>query len=89
MTEFERNARYSYEEKLSYLKENGYDSQHLQTFSYKGFDIISISKYHQGVQYYFYQDGKLVKMRHFSWKTDIMQYARIYIDQVLSVQNAS
>ena len=42
MTEFERNAKYSYKEKLSYLKDNGYDSKHLQTFIYKGFKFILI-----------------------------------------------
>lgn len=86
MTEFERNAKYSYEEKLSYLKENGYDSLHLQTFSYKGFDVISTSKLHKGLRYYFYKDNKLIKMRDMGWKTDIIQYAKTYIDQVLSRQ---
>lgn len=84
MTEFERNSRYSYEEKLSYLKDNGYDSQHLQTLSYKGFDVISASKLHKGVTYYFYKNGKLVKIRNWNWKSDITHYAKVYIDQVLS-----
>lgn len=89
MTEFERNARYSYEEKLSYLKDNGYDSQHLQTFTYKGFDVITTSKLYKGVRYYFYKDSKLVKMRNWNWKDDITQYAKVYIDQVLSRQAIS
>ena len=86
MTEFERNTRYSYEEKLSYLKENGYDSRHLQTFSYKGFDVISTSKLYKGLRYYFYKDNKLVKIRDLNWITDIVRYAKTYIDQVLSKQ---
>ena len=86
MTEFERNARYSYDEKLSFLKDNGYDDLHLQTFSYKGFDVISTSKLHKGVRYYFYKNGRLVKMRNWNWKTDINQYAKVYIDQVLVKQ---
>lgn len=84
MTEFERNSRYSYEEKLSYLKDNGYDSQHLQTFFYKGFDVITTSKLYKGVRCYFYKDNKLVKMRNWNWKDDITQYAKVYIDQVLN-----
>lgn len=84
MTNFERNARYSYEEKLSYLRNNDYDNQHLQTFTYNGIDVISTSKLNKGLRYYFYKNGKLVKIRDMNWKTDIIQYAKVYIDQVLN-----
>ena len=83
MTDFERNARYSYNEKLSYLKEIGYDRIHLQTFSYKGFDVITTSKVTKGIRIYFYKDDRLVKMRNKNWKTDIIQYAKNYIDLTL------
>lgn len=83
MTEFERNARYSYEEKLAQLREKGYDSLHLQTLSYNGYDVITVSKLYKGVRYYFYKDGKLVKIRNWNWKTDIILYAKRYIDQEL------
>ena len=36
MTDFERNARYSFDEKLAYLRQS-HDSQHLQTMSYNGY----------------------------------------------------
>lgn len=80
MTEFERNAKYSYSEKLLYLQEIGYDSQHLYTFCYKGFDVITTSKLNKGVRCYFYKNGKLVKIRNKNWKTNIIQYAKTYID---------
>lgn len=80
MTDFERNARYSYDEKLAYLKELGCDRIHLQTFSYKGFTVITHSRLTKGIRCYFYKDGRLVKMRNKHWKTDIIQYAKSYID---------
>lgn len=83
MTEFERNARYSYNEKLEYLKQRN-DSQHLQTMSYKGCDVIMLSGLGKGLRYFFYKDGQLVKMRDKVWKKDIRLYARTYIDQVLN-----
>lgn len=82
MTDFERNARYSYSEKLAYLQEK-LSFPNLQTFSHKGIDVISISGIHKGVTWYFYSEGKLVKMRHWNWKTDIELYAKRYIDQCL------
>lgn len=84
MTDFERNARYSYAEKLEFLKSKGYDSMHLQTMSYNGYDVIMVSELLHGVRYFFYKNGTLVKMRWWNWKTDIRLYARTYIDQVLS-----
>lgn len=83
MTEFERNTRYSYDEKLAYLKQL-YDSQHLQTMSYGGYDVIMLSGLGKGLRFFFYKDGHLVKMRNKVWKDDIRLYARIYIDQVLN-----
>lgn len=83
MTEFERNARYSYDEKLAQLKEKGFDGLHLQTLSYNGYEVITNSKLGKGVRYYFYKDKKLVKIRNWNWKTDIMLYAKRYIDQEL------
>ncbi len=85
MTEFERNARYSYDEKLAYLKQS-HDSQHLQTMSYKGYDVIMESGLGKGLRFFFYKDGQLIKMRHKVWKDDIRLYARTYIDQVLNVR---
>ena len=85
MTEFERNARYSYDEKLAYLKQS-HDSQHLQTMSYKGYDVIMLSGLGKGLRFFFYKDGKLIKMRHKVWKDDIRLYARTYIDQVLNAR---
>ena len=84
MTNFERNARYSYEEKLEFLKSKGYDSLHLQTLSYKGYDVIMLSELQHGVRYFFYKDGNLVKMRHWNWEDIIVLYAKRYIDQELS-----
>lgn len=83
MTEFERNARYSYNEKLAYLKQS-YDSQHLQTMSYGDYDIIMLSGWKKGLTYFFYKDGKLVKMRRWNWKQDIYLYAKKYIDNELN-----
>lgn len=83
MTEFERNARYSYNEKLAYLKQS-YDSQHLQTMSYGGYDVIMLSGWKKGLTYFFYKDGKLVKMRRWNWKQDIYLYAKRYIDNELN-----
>ena len=74
MTVFERNARYSYEEMLSRLKRT-HDNEHLRTFSYKGFDIITISKQMRGIMCFFYREGKLIKMRNQVYKKDIIQYA--------------
>lgn len=85
MTEFERNARYSYDEKLAYLKQS-YDSQHLQTMSYGGYDVIMLSGLGKGLRFFFYKDGHLVKMRYKVWKDDIRLYARTYIDQVLNTR---
>lgn len=82
MTEFERNARYSYEEKLTYLKQS-YDSQHLQTMSYGGYDVIMLSGLKKGLTYFFYKDGKLIKMRRWNWKQDIRLYAKVYIEREL------
>lgn len=85
MTEFERNARYSYDEKLAYLKQS-HDSQHLQTMSYKGYDVIMLSCLGKGLRFFFYKDGRLIKMRHKVWKDNIRQYAQTYIDQVLNAR---
>lgn len=85
MTEFERNARYSYSEKLAYLQQR-LTFPNLQTMSYKGIDVISISGIGKGVRWFFYLDGKLVKIRDWSWKTDIALYARRFIDQCLLKQ---
>lgn len=82
MTEFERNARYSYDEKLAYLKQL-HDSQHLQTMSYGGYDVIMLSGLKKGLTYFFYKDGKLVKMRRWNWKQDIRLYAKDYIEREL------
>lgn len=82
MTEFERNARYSYSEKLAYLRQF-HDSQHLQTMSYEGYDVIMLSGLKKGLTYYFYKDGKLIKMRRWNWKTDIRLYAKVYIEREL------
>lgn len=85
MTEFERNARYSYDEKLAYLKQS-HDSQHLQTMSYGGYDFIMLSGLGKGLTYFFYKDGKLLKMRRWNWKQDIRLYAKRYIDMELKAQ---
>ena len=85
MTEFERNARYSYDEKLAYLKQS-HDSRHLQTMSYGGYDVIMLSGLTKGLTYFFYKDGKLVKMRKWNWKQDIRLYAKRYIDNELSAR---
>lgn len=85
MTEFERNARYSYDEKLAYLKQS-HDSQHLQTMSYKGYDVIMLSGLGKGLRYFFYKDSHLVKIRDKNWKDNIRLYARTYIDQVLNIR---
>ena len=85
MTDFERNARYSYNEKLEYLRKSN-DSQHLQTMSYKGYDVIMESGLGKGLRFFFYKDGQLIKMRNKVWKDDIRLYARNYIDQVLSAR---
>ena len=85
MTEFERNARYSYDEKLEYLRKS-HDSQHLQTMSYKGYDVIMLSGLGKGLRFFFYKDGQLIKMRDKLWKDDIRLYARTYIDQVLNAR---
>lgn len=82
MTELERNARYSYNEKLEYLKQR-HDSRHLQTMSYKGYDVITLSGLGKGLRFFFYKDGQLIKMRHQVWKDDIRLYAQAYIDQIL------
>ena len=84
MTEFERNARYSYIEKYLYLKKQGYDSTHLQTMSYNGYEVIMLSRLGKGVRYFFYKEGTLVKMRSWNWKQDIRKYAQNYINQVLN-----
>ncbi len=80
MTRFERNARYSLEEKLNYLKQHGYDSVHLRTFSYKGFDVIAASRLMHGIHFYFYKDNKLVKLRTIRREIDITHYIKAYID---------
>ena len=85
MTEFERNARYSYEEKLAYLKQL-HDSQHLQTISYGGYDIIMLSGQGKGITYFFYKKKKLVKIRRWNWEQDICLYAKRYIDNKLKAQ---
>lgn len=85
MTEFERNARYPYDEKLAYLKQS-HDSQHLQTMSYKGYDVIMLSGLGKGLRFFFYKDGQLIKMRNKVWKDNIRLYARTYIDQVLNAR---
>ena len=85
MTEFERNARYSYSEKLEYLKQR-HDSQHLRTMSYGGYDVIMLSGLGKGLTFFFYKNGQLVKMRYQVWKDDIRLYARTYIDQVLNAR---
>lgn len=85
MTEFERNARYSYDEKLAYLKQL-HDSQHLQTMSYKGYDVIMLSGLGKGLRFFFYKGGRLIKMRDKVWKDNIRQYAQTYIDQVLNAR---
>ena len=85
MTEFERNARYSYDEKLAYLKQS-HDSQHLQTMSYKGYDVIMLSGLEKGLRFFFYKGGRLIKMRDKVWKDNIRQYAQTYIDQVLNAR---
>ena len=86
MTEFERNARYSYEEKLGYLKSKGYDSLHLQTMTYNNYDVIMVSELKHGVTYFFYKDKHLVKMRYWIWKDDISLYAKRYIDRELNAR---
>ncbi len=83
MTELERYARYSFEEFLTILKGKGIDSLHIQTLSYKGYDIISHSKIGKGVRYFFYKDGRLVKIRHRTFKKNILLYAKNYIDNEL------
>jgi hypothetical protein len=85
MTEFERNARYSYSEKFEYLKQR-HNPQHLQTMSYKGYDVIMLSGLGKGLTFFFYKDGQLIKMRRQVWKDDIRFYARTYIDQVLDTR---
>lgn len=85
MTEFERNARYSYDEKLAYLRQS-HDFQHLQTMSHAGYDVIMLSGLGKGLRYFFYKDGQLIKMRNKVWKDDIRLYAQNYIDQVLSAR---
>ena len=85
MTEFERNARYSYDEKLAYLQQS-HDSQHLQTMSYEGYDVIMLSGLGKGLTYFFYKDGKLVKMRRRKWEQDIRLYAKRYIDNELKTR---
>ena len=85
MTEFERNTRYSYNEKLEYLKQH-HDSRHLQTMSYGGYDVIMLSGLRKGLSFFFYKDGQLIKMRHQVWKDDIRLYARTYIDMVLNTK---
>jgi len=85
MTEFERNARYSYDEKLTYL-EQSHDSKHLQTMSYGGYNVIMLSGLGKGLTYFFYKERKLVKMRRWNWKQDIRLYAKRYIDQVLNAR---
>ena len=85
MTEFERNARYSYDEKLAYLKQS-HDSQHLQTMSYKGYDVIMLSGLGKGLRFFFYKDKQLIKLRNKVWKDDIRLYAQTYIDQVLNAR---
>lgn len=84
-TEFERNARYSYDEKLAYLKQS-HDSQHLQTMSYGGYDVIMLSGLGKGLRFFFYKDKQLIKMRDKVWKDDIRLYAQTYIDQVLNIR---
>ena len=85
MTEFERNARYSYNEKLEYLRQSN-DAQHLQTMSYSGYDVIMLSGIGKGLRFFFYKDGQLIKMRDKNWKDDIRLYAKAYIDQVLNAR---
>lgn len=85
MTDFERNARYSYDEKLKFLKSKGYDSMHLQTMSYNGYDVIMISRLAHGVKYLFYKNKRLVKMRKRNWETDIKLYAKRYIDKEIEI----
>ena len=85
MTNFQRKARYSYDEKLAYLKQS-YDSKHLQTMSYGGYDVIMLSGLGKGLRFFFYKDGHLVKMRDKVWKDDIRLYVRTYIDQVFNAR---
>ena len=90
MTEFERNARYSYQQTLDKLIADGWKFPHLQTMNYKGFDVITwgdksrnrIGNWH-GFHAKFFLNGKLVKIRDKAWKDDINAYCRTYIDQVL------
>lgn len=83
MTEFERNARYSYNEKLAYLRQS-HDSQHLQTMSYGRYNVIMLSRLTKGLTYFFYEDGKLVRMCRRNWEEDIRLYVKRYIDNELS-----
>lgn len=84
MTEFERNARYTYQQKLAYLQESGYKYPNLQTMSFEGYDVISYSKLGKGFTLMIYKNGALVKMRHKGWKNSIETYTKAYIHQELT-----
>lgn len=84
MTEFERNARYSYKDKLAYLQNAGYKYPNLQTLSFEGYDVITFSKLTRGFTVLIYKDGALVKMRHKNWKDSIETYVKAYIHQELT-----
>ena len=92
MTEFERNAQYSYQETLDKLVADGWEFPYLQTMNYKGFDVITWadktrhSQWFHGFRAKFFLNGKLVKIRRKPWRDDINAYCREYIDQVLVKQ---
>lgn len=84
MTGFERNARYSYDEKLAYLKQLGYKYPNLQTMSFEGYDVISYSKLGKGFTVMIYKNGALIKMRNKGWRDNINTYIKAYIHQELT-----
>ena len=72
--------KYSFEELYTHnLKMGGLTTKR----QYNGFDILIHSKEGCGVNYFFYKDGKFIKQRNWAWHSQIEEYYKRYIDEVL------
>ena len=73
--------KYSFDELYIHnLKKGGLTTKR----QYKGFGIIIYSKQGCGVDYFFYKSGKFLKQRNLIWHSNIEEYPKRYIDEVLN-----
>jgi Zn/Cd-binding protein ZinT len=79
MKKLEKHSKYIYHEWVEYVSKA---FEHVQTFTYKGFDIITYSSKGKGMHYKMFSNLILIRERDYIFCPDFSNHIRRYIDTI-------